>query len=535
MPLARIITKTPQDVFPLSRRLEAHGYCVEIVQPGETCESGADLEIELDKMPPQEALAQAARLSRGKLVNVLVGPGCVQAPQEELQAATLSQQLLEVADKASRAREVCPEVERPSRWAPLAHRVGEGFHKVWAFNGEVLRKLRVKMPALIRQIKQSSGRQWDSLRMQWASLRERQLKHWALRKEARQELMRRAEQERARHSLERQEELRHDTVRKRLLEEERERQRQLEEQLRRVRQAEEEESRQRAREARLERQRLEALRLAEERERVARERAEHQRLAEEARRLRAEEMERRRREREQEIIQVQQREALKLAEERRVETEKPESSAEPQPATLVPAEVMSISDQPSPTPVEKISAHDAGQLPSGPRWEGELNSPYHPAWTWASAAAGAVTVGIMLLWTAFGAGRSSVVQFGPVSPSTFLPSSARQIQQQVPFGPVKLVVHKQPQAAAQTLPTPEAVAPAAAPASAKPALQAVPAQRLPKPSAAKRQVASTMNTGSNADSSDGPDVVVRHFTTPGKAQVPQAGQTATIKHYSDVN
>ena len=145
-------------------------------------------------------------------------------------------------------------------------------------------------------------------------------------------------------------------------------------------------------------------------------------------------------------------------------------------------------------------------------------------------------MGIMLLWTAVSASRSAV-HFEALSPSSLLPACASQIQQQVPFGPVKVVVQKS--GTMPVKPIPAAVPIAAAPVSTTPvstAPLAVPSQQaiaIPKPSAAKSPLASSATT----DTSDGgPEVVIRHFNNqPTKAQVPQAGQTAAVKRYSDMN
>ncbi|HZU43991.1 MAG TPA: hypothetical protein VE994_15045, partial [Terriglobales bacterium] len=250
---------------------------------------------------------------------------------------------------------------------------------------------------------------------------------------------------------------------------------------------------------------------------------------EEARRIRAEEAERRRRERErEEQIFLQRSEALKLAEKR--EQHVPEAhEKEPQPPTAEPQPVAPVNATQTPVEPAPVFAFAEPMRPS--HFDSDLNSPYHPGWTWAAAAAGAATVGIMLLWTAVSASRSTV-RFTPLSPSSLLPARASEIQQQVPFGPVKVVVHK------TGVPAPVAVVPAAAlrattPVTAAPvAISAKPPSSASKPSAVKSQMASS----ASADTADnGPEVVTRHFTLPSKAPVPQAGQTATVKRYSDMN
>ena len=565
MPLARIITRTRKDALPLANRLEAHGYTVEIVGRGNESRDSADLEIELDTMEPHQALAHAARLSRGKQVNVFIAPGCLDEPLAESEPASVAEQLLDAA-RAKRSTEpepvevpvqMIPWTEREDRQAPPRNSLSRGKSAVWiadlranlqAFARDVathsrallacirpvLRKLQLGTESAFAVARRKSAVERTHLRERWVAYRRTRAATLQHRQEAKIEQLRHGELERARHLLEQQEEKRREIIHKRMAEEERAKQRFIEEQLRRVREAEEEERRQMEREGQLERQRQEAVRLAQERERVARERAERDRLAEEARRIRAEEAERRRRERDEQVL-LQRREGPNPAEESQEKAhdeylEQPQQlgTFEPQP----PLEAPVSADDPS---VEVVPAYAlAEQIPHS-RLDSDLNSPYHPGWTWAAAAAGAATVGIMLLWTAVSASRS-VVRFEALSPSSLLPARASQLQQQVPFGPVKVVVQKSGTAPVKMIP---AAAPVAtAPVSTTPvstAPLAVPAKQpiaTAKPSAAKSQAASS-DTTDTADS--GPEVVTRHFTLPAKPQVPQAGQTATVKRYSDMN
>src|SRR5579884_316903 len=467
MPLARIITHTREDALPLANRLEAHGYKVEIVGRDEPSHDAAELEIELDKMGAHQALAQAARLSRGKQVSVFIAPGCLDEPQAETEEASVAEQLLDAVQSANFAgsEEAVPrQRERQEKRAPWTTELRASLHEmaddlathcraVLADLRPVLKRVQLGSVSAFQIVKETSVVQWTRLQQRWNAYREARGVAVQRREEAKIEQMRHAELERARHLLEQQEERRREAIHRRMAEEERTKQRLIQEQLRRVREAEEEEQRQMQREAQLERQRQEAVRLAHERERVARERVERERLAEEARRIRAEEAERRRRERErEEQIFLQRSEALKLAEKR--EQHVPEAhEKEPQPPTAEPQPVAPVNATQTPVEPAPVFAFAEPMRPS--HFDSDLNSPYHPGWTWAAAAAGAATVGIMLLWTAVSASRSTV-SFTPLSPSSLLPARASEIQQQVPFGPVKVVVHK------TGPPAPVAVVPAAA-------------------------------------------------------------------------
>ena len=442
------------------------------------------------------------------------------------------------------SREFLPKAKRSSRydlWAEVrgaAEEIGAHARQLFSRAVPALQWMRSAAALGLQSVKQQSLLMRTRLAERWTAQRQQREMATRQRREAKIGRLRMAELERARHLLEQQEEHRREAIHKRLAEEERAKQRLIETQLRRVREAEEEERRQIEREAQLERQRHEALRLAEERERVARERSQRERLAEEARRMRAEETERRRREKEEQVL-LQRKESLPVAQERGTKeihpplqqpaAEEPAipaagnwfDEAENSPAPQIPEEQV---------PVETVAAYaHVAQSPRS-RIGADLNSPYHPGWTWAAAAAGAATVAIMLLWTAVSASRSAV-HFEALSPSALLPPRASQIQQQVPFGPVKVIVQKTGSApAVKVVPAAASIsaAPVAAPAPTEPRPQTV---AKAKPSAAKNQV-SPESSGDAADS--GPEVVVRHFTAPVKA-VPQAGQTATVKHYSDMN
>src|SRR3954464_12582693 len=75
MPVARIITRVPEESTDLVARLRARGYTVEMVDPGDFRVTPADLEIELDRLKTEEALAAAARFGRKHEAEIFVAAG----------------------------------------------------------------------------------------------------------------------------------------------------------------------------------------------------------------------------------------------------------------------------------------------------------------------------------------------------------------------------------------------------------------------------------------------------------------------------
>src|SRR5258706_3172468 len=75
MPVARIITRVPEESTHLVARLRARGYTVELVDPGDFRVTPADFEINLDRMKTPDALAEAARFGREHDAEVFVAVG----------------------------------------------------------------------------------------------------------------------------------------------------------------------------------------------------------------------------------------------------------------------------------------------------------------------------------------------------------------------------------------------------------------------------------------------------------------------------
>src|SRR5919198_779517 len=62
MPVARIITGTPQRTTAVSEYLRSQGYTVETISPGELCVDPAELELNLEGCKPEEAVAHVQAL-----------------------------------------------------------------------------------------------------------------------------------------------------------------------------------------------------------------------------------------------------------------------------------------------------------------------------------------------------------------------------------------------------------------------------------------------------------------------------------------
>jgi hypothetical protein len=81
MAVARIVTRSPEEVGPLADQLRARGYSVEIVAPNETREGPAELEIVAEACAAAAAFDRAAELARPSDADVLVAPGLCPLPE----------------------------------------------------------------------------------------------------------------------------------------------------------------------------------------------------------------------------------------------------------------------------------------------------------------------------------------------------------------------------------------------------------------------------------------------------------------------
>ncbi len=81
MPLARIITRTPEDAIAASEYLLSQGYTVETVSPGEFHISPTEIELNLDRCRPNEAVDRAKALVESQRMAVQAQAEVAAAPE----------------------------------------------------------------------------------------------------------------------------------------------------------------------------------------------------------------------------------------------------------------------------------------------------------------------------------------------------------------------------------------------------------------------------------------------------------------------
>lgn len=83
MPLARIVVRQPSDAAALAEYLRTQGFEVETVEPGAAASAAADLEIDLERLPAEAALARAAQLAEERSADIWVAAGVTNALKAE--------------------------------------------------------------------------------------------------------------------------------------------------------------------------------------------------------------------------------------------------------------------------------------------------------------------------------------------------------------------------------------------------------------------------------------------------------------------
>ena len=83
MPLARILTRFPEQADALSQELRQHGYTVEFSTPDLAGKSPADLEIDFEICAEPDALGRASELADQIHADVAVSPGILDQPVHE--------------------------------------------------------------------------------------------------------------------------------------------------------------------------------------------------------------------------------------------------------------------------------------------------------------------------------------------------------------------------------------------------------------------------------------------------------------------
>ncbi|HET9183853.1 MAG TPA: hypothetical protein VFP59_17115 [Candidatus Angelobacter sp.] len=114
MPLARILTRFPEQAGALSQELRQHGYTVEFSTPELSGKPPADLEIDFEICAEPDALSRAAELAEQFHADVAISPGVLQRQDvrqepEPLTAESLPERLELPVAKAAPATEPAEE------------------------------------------------------------------------------------------------------------------------------------------------------------------------------------------------------------------------------------------------------------------------------------------------------------------------------------------------------------------------------------------------------------------------------------------
>ena len=117
MPVARIFTSHPEYAASLSGQLQAQGFTVEVMRPGDAHLSPADLEIEFEVYDQQRALERAAELASRWQSDIVVFPGAVQ-PRPQVVPEAQSVVPVETPRAASSSSLVQPQRIEPQRVQP---------------------------------------------------------------------------------------------------------------------------------------------------------------------------------------------------------------------------------------------------------------------------------------------------------------------------------------------------------------------------------------------------------------------------------
>ena len=119
MPLARILTRFPEQADALSQELRQHGYTVEFSTPELAGKSPADLEIDFEICAEPDALSRASELADQIHADVAVSPGILDKPAVERVEAAQLEEMVERPDNVlpfinpAQARE--PEIAQEQR------------------------------------------------------------------------------------------------------------------------------------------------------------------------------------------------------------------------------------------------------------------------------------------------------------------------------------------------------------------------------------------------------------------------------------
>lgn len=145
MPLSRIITRTPQDAVAASEYLRSQGYTVETVSPEEFRITPAEVELNLDRCSPAEAVERAQALVESRTASTAVAAVPAGMPPQEGKIAVaydITGRPVEFADQE--------EVERRQKSSSLWRALAAMLHRGWVHLGASLAGAwqSVKRPAV---------------------------------------------------------------------------------------------------------------------------------------------------------------------------------------------------------------------------------------------------------------------------------------------------------------------------------------------------------------------------------------------------
>ncbi len=200
MPLARIVARQPSDAAALAEYLRTQGFEVETVEPGAAASAAADLEIDLERVPAEAALARAAQLAEERSADVWVAAGVTNALKAQALPAPGPQLAAEPGSVSSAGQEAGGQA---SSIAAAAQWFREAMHEA----GEALSRARTdvaeSLNACRRRVASFYGRGGEQALAFLSRMAEQQRERRAARETARRlreeerqaELQRRAEAE----------------------------------------------------------------------------------------------------------------------------------------------------------------------------------------------------------------------------------------------------------------------------------------------------------------------------------------------------
>jgi hypothetical protein len=151
MPLARIITRSPEHTSALSQQLQLEGYSVEVAAPGEVHAQPADLEIDFALCNPAEALQRASRQASELGADLVVASGVLELAMQPVPVAPVKLQPDEVVEVHAQPEEQTVPMEVVSSESIPAEVVAmpsgeeETSHELPSYNAHFARNLGAQL------------------------------------------------------------------------------------------------------------------------------------------------------------------------------------------------------------------------------------------------------------------------------------------------------------------------------------------------------------------------------------------------------